>query len=252
MKYNKLFAALSGCLLLAACSETQDVAPIGEDFEIIPNPTSLDITSEKNQMWHAGNKRVIIYYGYNFNSPEFVADTTELLINSFGAAADDGLIETIVFPDDFKHGQRGVVSDFKNFIDSENDDIAGILILGAPEKTHRALAQLQDSYDGQIPFPVISFFPQDDILGVEDTSSLVIDRVQADAGNLEETEFTINVSDAAKLVQNAVEYLLLLDGPVTEKETLGRHAAAMLPGVRLRRYTDSESGIYSINHFVIE
>ena len=51
-------------------------------------------------------------------------------------------------------------------------NIAGIITIGAPENTHYALAKLQDS---DYKNPIFSVFPQDDILGTESGSTLVID-----------------------------------------------------------------------------
>jgi len=233
-------------------------------LEITENPISLEIKdasqaeidSEENhnQLWHATNKKILILFGYNYNDEEFIKKATDRLSESFGISENGGIIVPVVFPDDFRHKDKAVTVDFFNILNEENLDLAGLITLGAPEKTYRALIKLQDQWNGQIPFPVISMFPQDDILGIEDTSNIVINQVEkaeSDESLLEESEGN-GVQDAEIILENAVSYILNLNGAPEKDATLAAHVRQMLPGKKIHRYTDSETGLYSINHFVIE
>lgn len=215
------------------------------------NKISLE---DRNQLWHATNKKVIILFGYNYNDKSFVEKASKKLFDSFGNSEDGGVIVPIVFPDEFRHKDKAVNSDLFNILNDNSLDIAGFISLGAPEKTYRALTRIQDLWNGHIPFPVISMFPQDDILGIEDTSSIVINQVQkaeSDEHMITESE-EIRVQDAEDILVNAVSYILELEGAPEKDASLATHVRQMLPGKKIHRYTDSETGLYSINHFVIE
>ncbi len=218
------------------------------------NSENEGLLEDRNQLWHATNKKVIILFGYNYNDESFVEKATKKLSGIFGHSEDGGVIVPVVFPEGFRHKDKAVTSDLFNILDDNSLDIAGFISLGAPEKTYRALTRIQDQWNGQIPFPVISMFPQDDILGIEDTSSIVINQVQkaeSDENMITESEET-GVQDAEEILANAVSYILDLTGAPEKDAALATHVRQMLPGKKVHRYTDSETGLYSINHFVIE
>ncbi|MCQ2585028.1 MAG: hypothetical protein MJ185_05505 [Treponema sp.] len=225
------------------------------NIEIKDSTPENDLSiEERNQLWHATNKKIIILFGYNYNDESFVEKATKKLSDSFGLSEDGGVIVPVVFPDGFRHKDKAVTSDLFNILDDSSLDIAGFISLGAPEKTYRALTRIQDQWNGQIPFPVISMFPQDDILGIEDTSSIVINQVQqaeSDENLITESEET-GIQDAEEILANAVSYILELEGAPEKDAALATHVRQMLPEKKVHRYTDSETGLYSINHFVIE
>ncbi|MCQ2572547.1 MAG: hypothetical protein MJ182_01500 [Treponema sp.] len=229
--------------------------------EINENPLTLEIedsnyneTESKNQLWHPTNKKIIVLFGYNYNDSNFVTKTLSLLNEQFGLNENDGAIYPVVFPDDFRHKDKAVSVDLYNILDDDFIDVAGFISLGAPEKTYRALTKIQDKWNGQIPFPVISIFPQDDILGIEDTSTIVINQIQqaeTEESLLTESEQT-GIADAELILKNTVSYILRLEGAPEKDGNLANHIRQMLPGKIIHRYTDSETGLFSINHFVIE
>jgi len=229
--------------------------------QITETPINIDIKdsafSEEtphNQLWHAGNKKLYVLFGYNYNDAEFVSKATALLSETFGLYENGGVIIPIVFPDGFRHKDKAVTVDLLNYLNDETMDTLGFVSLGAPENTYRALTKLQDQWQTSSPFPVVSIFPQDDILGIEHTSSIVLNQIQ----NAESEENFITESenhtmaDADILLKSVCEYLILLDGTPEKDASLAAHVKQMLPGRKIRRYTDSETGLYSINHFVIE
>ncbi len=222
-----------------------------ESFSLDENPK---VPYEAIQHWHATNKKILILFGYEYNDQEFISRAIERLSSNFGLFDDGGIVIPVVFPEGFRHKDKAVTVDLFNILDDNSIDIAGFISLGAPEKTYRALTKLQDKWDGQIPFPVISMFPQDDILGIEDTSTIVINQIQKaenEESLITESEHS-GVEDADLILDKAVAYILKLNGAPEKDAALATHVRQMLPGKKIHRYIDSETGLYSINHFVIE
>lgn len=247
---------LAICLSLFSCSKPHKAVDNNEITEVPLNieikDSNLDTEAPVNQLWHISNKKIFILFGYDYNDPEFVEKATKRLSNSFGLYEDGGIIIPVVFPDGFRHKDKAVSVDLFNILD--DDDIAGFISLGAPEKTYRALSRIQDLWNGEIPFPVISMFPQDDILGIEDTSSIVINQIQHaenEESLITESEHRA-VPDADLILEKAVSYILKLKNSPSKDAALAAHLRQMLPGKHIHRHSDSETGLYSINHFVIE
>lgn len=246
------FAALLLSLSTGCKKKTPKTVNIETPVTIEIKDTSQDFSSD-TQLWHKENKKIYVLFGYNYNEDDFTIRAINLLSKNFGLYENGGIIEPIVFPKSFRHGEKAVNSDLFNIL---NDDveICGFVSLGAPENTHRALARIQDQWDGQIPYPVISLFPQDDTLGIEDTSTLVINRLQkADTEEGLVTESVEdNFSDTDEILLKTISYILMLDGSVEKDAALFTHIKQMLNGNKIHRYADSETGLFSINHFVIE
>ena len=174
---------------------------------------------------------------------------------NFGLDEDGGLIYPLSYPDDFKHGTRGYASDFASILQSNELDLAGVVLLGAPENTHTALAKNQDKWEQEVPYPVIALFPQDDVLGIESTCDIVVDKGQTAGltGELapEESDGQIH-ANAPEIIIETIRYIQLLDGAPSRSNELQKHMEQMLEGYQFHRYTDPESGLMSINHFVLK
>ena len=99
------------------------------------------------QKWHVTNKRVAVLFGYDFNNPEIKEKLLAQLSENFGLDEDGGLIYPLSYPDDFKHGIKGYASDFTAILLADNLDLCGVVLLGAPENTHIALARNQDKWE---------------------------------------------------------------------------------------------------------
>ena len=209
---------------------------------------------ETPQKWHLTNKRVCVLFGYDFNNPVVKEELLSLLRENFGLDEDGGLIYPLTYPDDFKHGIRGYASDFAAILQSDELDLCGVVLLGAPENTHTALARNQDKWEQEVPYPVIALFPQDDVLGIESTCDIVVDKGQTAglAGEVapEESDGQIH-QNAPEIIVETIKYIQLLDGAPSRTQALQKHMEQMLEGYQFHHYIDPESGLQSINHFVL-
>ena len=247
-----LFAAL---VLFCACKKQKNQ-------ETDSNPVQLNVQQSsdsqaletQNQTWHVTNKRVCVIFGYDFNTSEAVEKFTALLQERYGLENDGGLIYTIIYPDSFKHGSRGYASELTSLLSGTDRDLAGVIILGAPENTHTAFAKLQDYWEQQVPYPIYALFPQDDVLGLESTCDFVLDKEQQTdlTGDIapEETVSEI-ILEAPEVLTDCIDYMLNMEGPFVKDSTLPKHVQQMLKDKKIHHYVDPESGIQSINHFVL-
>lgn len=251
MKKILIISLAAITLLSTGCSKkhTQSQLPAEESIEITLQPTDTKIP-EIPQTWHITNKRICVIFGYDFNTPEIYEPLKAQLSQKFGLNEDGGLIYPLVYPEDFKHAPKGYSSDLYSILNDDENDFAGLIILGAPEKTHLALARLQDKWEQTVPYPIIALYPQDDVLGMEAACDVVIDQGQNSDGNLEESEQVI--SDADEVLIETINYLIALGVPMTRDTSVQTHVQQMYKNKNIRRYVDSESGLQSINHFVFK
>ena len=257
---KKITAVISGLFMISSLGMIFSAChKESKDYDI----NSLDLTlnqgnsedlSATPQKWHVTNKKICVLFGYDFNNPEVKEPLIALLKENFGLAEDGGLIYPLTYPEDFKHGIRGYATDFAAALQAEDLDLAGIVLLGAPENTHSALAKNQDKWEQNVPYPVIALFPQDDVLGIESTSDLVIDKGQTAGitGEIapEESDGQI-YSEAPAVIVETIKYMLSLEGSPSRTQELQKHMEQMLKGYQFHHYSDPESGLQSINHFVI-
>ena len=247
-----LFAAL---VFFGACKKQK--AHVSESEQLFINvqqSSDSQALETQNQTWHVTNKRVCVIFGYDFNTSEAVEKFTALLQERYGLENDGGLIYTIIYPDSFKHGSRGYASELTSLLSGTDRDLAGVIILGAPENTHTAFAKLQDYWEQQVPYPIYALFPQDDVLGLESTCDFVLDKEQQTdlTGDIapEETVSEI-ILEAPEVLTDCIDYMLNMEGPFVKDSTLPKHVQQMLKDKKIHHYVDPESGIQSINHFVL-
>ncbi len=247
-------AVITISILSVSCNKNQ------QDYDADSINLTLNQTEEVNlqtepQKWHVTNKRVCVLFGYDFNNPEVKENLLQLLKENFGLAEDGGLIYPISYPDDFKHGTRTYASDFTAMLQSEELDLAGIVLLGAPENTHTALARNQDKWEQNVPYPVVALFPQDDVLGIESTCDIVVDKGQTAGltGEIAPQENDEQIhKNAPEIIIETIKYIQILDGAPSRTKALQKHMEQMLEGYKFHHYTDPESGLMSINHFVLD
>ena len=248
-----LSAALTLSIGFNSCKKNQKKNDSNSVDLTLNNVEELSLQNDP-QKWHVTNKRVCVLFGYDFNNPEIKESLLELMQQNFGLDEDGGLIYPLSYPDDFKHGTRGYASDFASILQSDELDLAGVVLLGAPENTHTALAKNQDKWEQEVPYPVIALFPQDDVLGIESTCDIVVDKGQTAGltGELapEESDGQIH-ANAPEIIIETIRYIQLLDGAPSRSNELQKHMEQMLEGYQFHRYTDPESGLMSINHFVL-
>lgn len=241
-------------LTFSSCAKEEPVPVDLTAFDLQVYDSESAIISDKISQWHITNKKILVIFGYDFNKPEIVKEIKTSLGNRFGLSEDGGLISTIIYPDDFKHPQRGYVTELTSYLATE-DELSGVIILGAPENTHIALARHQDFWNQNVPYPVITFFPQDEILGLEATCDLVIDKGQAAeiTGEIVQDEVESEFfTESVQIISNAIHYVSLLDGALEANNSLKGHVSQMMKNKKLHHFTDPETGLQSVNHFVLD
>lgn len=252
MKIKTFFTfALCASIALTGCKKEKPVNT--EDTIALEIKNSSESLDNYTKTWHITNKRILLVLGYGANEDEQVEQITSSLSKTFGLAQDSGEIITMVYPKDFHHSGRSYVSDLKAVLDNNETDYAGIIIVGAPENTHLALSDNMSKWDEELPYPVFSLFPQDDILGTQASSDIVIDNnISATSTNQEETESgnDFSVDEIISILENAINYMNALDGAVKGDQLA--HVTNMFPDKKIRRYVDPDSGLHAINHFILE
>ncbi|HAH61303.1 MAG TPA: hypothetical protein DCL73_04320 [Treponema sp.] len=218
------------------------VKPAGQDGDDLKLPT---------QTWHVSDDCICILFGYGYNDADFVRSMTAELYKKYGDAADGGLILSLVFPDNFKRGTKSIAAELPLFVNGKN--VRGVILLGAPENTNYGIAHLQDSYDGFPSFPVFSFFSQDDVAGMEGTADFVLDKAQeADIdGAVKDESEQLFVKEAPDMIRRSIKYMLALDAPLPKDKNLSAHLKSIVGKVSVSRYVDPETGLQSVNHFVM-
>ena len=251
-----LFSAISLLIILAAsCKKDKTPLPESDSLQLNIQPSAnSQVLDSQNQHWHVTNKRICVIFGYDFNAPEAVEKFTALLQERYGLESEGGLIYTLTYPDSFKHGAKSYSSELTAALTGTDRDLAGIIILGAPENTHTAFAKLQDYWEQNIPYPIYALFPQDDVLGLESTCDFVLDKEQPTdlTGDIapEETVSQI-ILEAPEVLTDCIDYMLEIEGPFIKDSSLPKHIQQMLKNKRIHHYVDPESGIQSINHFIL-
>jgi len=237
---------------LCSCQKKQAVVVAEPEPEENLTPSSLKNIDANTQQYLNG-KHVFVLLGYGYNDDDFVEKTKAYISQKFGLKTEesDGLVRLAVYPNDFMKGSSARISMLYTMLEEEN--LAGIIILGAPEATNASLARLQDKNNGVYPYPVFSLFPQDDMLGSEATALFVLDYAQK-AGILEDEEVDYKPDfDADTLIANSIQTMLNPREPIPDTADLMPFVQKIVgPNRTITRYTDTESGLQSQNHFIFE
>lgn len=242
--------------LFFSCNKDSETMISDEANDIILSDFNGDAKSvlAKKQLWHCTNKKILVVLGYDFNVYPISDNLINILSERFGLAEDGGLISYVIYPEGFKHNGRFFASDLFAVIDDFQHDLAGIVILGAPENTHIALARVQDLWGDEIPYPVVALFPQDDVLGIESTCDFILEKKNNDSIKVD-TNLTEENSDffedAPTVISNIINYIFESEGCYERDSSLLVHVNQALKNNTVRHYVDPESGIPSINHFVL-
>lgn len=248
MKGKKSAVLLAVCAVLFwGCKEKKasgmhDVS--GNIIEIQPRESA-----EKSSGGHArisGSGNICVLFGYGFNSGDFISRAIETLSREFGLAENGGIVLPAVFPDDL-HGR---ISNLKELID--RNTVRAVILLGAPENTHAVLARILEEWNEKPAFNIFSLFPQDDVLGQEGTCNFVLDAQVSPEAELGGDLQSGTDEDILSILVSSVEYAALLPGVLPQDSELHAHVQAIAGKRTVVRYVDSETGIQSSNHFVIE
>jgi len=240
--------------LLTGCKKNKTPVYDSNSIDLTINESSIENISPTQNKWHATNKRICVVFGYDFNTPEQTSNLLSLLSENFGLDSEDGLIYPLIYPTDFKHGVRGYASDLAAALQDNDREFIGVVILGAPENTHTALAKNQDKWNRELPYPVVALFPQDDVLGLEATCDIIIDKGQAAklSGEIGEEETAGQlIAEAPEVLIETIKYISELTYSLPKDSKIQTHVAQMYKGRSFHHYTDPETGLKSINHFVL-
>lgn len=248
-----LLSAAAIIFTISGCNKNTKIQLPDEALSLEITETSEQI-NQTTQLWHLTNKRILVLFGYNFNTPETVTQIKTLLQQKYGLDQDGGLILPLIYPDDFKHGSKSLVSELTSVIQSDNYDFSGIILLGAPENTHKALAIIQDSWEMNMQYPIVALFPQDDVLGIESTCDFVLDKgAKSPAGEMDNEETEVQIyTETPELLISIIDYIKALKTPPAKDKDLQTHFLQMLKNRKIRHYADPETGLVAINHYVLE
>lgn len=201
--------------------------------------------------WIPSDKKICVVFGYGYNTEEFITEMKKRFEKKYGLAKDGALVYPLVFPDDFKTAGKDRISMLDELL--ENIQLRGLIIIGAPENTHNAVNALKRQYDGHLPFPVFSFFPQDDILGMEYASDFVLEKAQVSGVIPDNEEAVVITAEVCDVLDNAVHYMSLLDSPLSADSYLHTYVQTLVGNAgTVVRYVDPESGLQAVNHFVLK
>lgn len=240
-------------LNLTACekksSKTYENSDIVTLYEAGEDSKDLEL---QTQLWHVSDECICVLYGYGYNDDTFVKEMNESLFSRYGNYVDGGLIYPLVFPNDFKRGTKNYISFLYDYLVELN--VRGIVMLGAPDGTHVALTKLQDHFDGKIPYPVISLFSQDDVLAMEYSSDFVLDKAQKAEinGLIQNEEGQDFVNEVPDILKECVKCIDFSDAPFEKNAELYEIVRKVAVNKKTGRYADPETGLISINHFVLE
>lgn len=249
-----IFFAVTGCNKQKSLSMNLEGAQL-----ITPAPvTDQDMIALQEVGNYVESQRKIgVLLGYGYNDDAFVEATLEEIHRTLGLAEQGGAVIPYIYPQDFMRGGTARISALSDML--EEDGVHGLVVVGAPEGTHRALAALQNTELDRALYPVISLMPQDDILGIESGSDIVIEYVPASAtaeGELVAESGTYQ-ENVPQLIARSAYYLTLLPaeyfGGFPQDLDLLSHARQLAGSSWVvSRYIDPETGLCPMNHFVID
>ncbi len=218
-----------------------------KDVENSVQTTNSEQKMNRNDLWHGDDGCVCVLFGYGFNDDTFYNEAIEKLDKEYGLEENGGLILPVKFPDDLKSR----ISNLRSFLDGKN--IRGLILLGAPEDTYKTISNINDDWDGMCPYPIYSFFPQDDILGEEAVCNFIIEYERSAEDEVSTEGMTQKIDEQAEdLILSSVRYIMISEYPLPSDSDLHKHVQNIAGKRKIRRYTDQDTGLQSINHFIIE
>ena len=258
MKKLILLSILS-LILFSGCNgkNNNQTGSSSVELKVDTKKSNSAAVDELIQKWNITNKRIVVLFGYDFNSEEMVSKLQKKLEQRYGLDEDGGLIISYIYPDNFKHNGKGFSSEFPTLVNESDKDISGMVLLGAPEGTENALSRIQYFWELNVPYPVIALFSQEEAAGLEANCDIVIDKAQKaeiTGGIAPEETITEIIEDAPEILCDTIDYILSLNGSIPKdlkKNEIKEHVKVMLKNREFSQYKDPESGLLSINHFVL-
>lgn len=247
---------ISSVLIFSGCKDEKKAVSENTSSSVPAKSNTPELLRklDKETKENLKGKNVVVILGYGYNDEASIAKITDNLSAKFGIETEEeqGLMSVFIYPDDFMTAGKARVSTLVDLLEFRN--LAGLVILGAPEGMNIALSKLQDSTeDGKLSYPVLSFFSQDDVLAAEATADFVLDYAhKSDGLETEVTDF-IPDFDFITLLDSAVYSVITLKEPLKGSGSLENFAANLFNGKRnVTHYIDVETGLPSINHFIFE
>lgn len=257
---------LCGVLAAAGISCSAEKAPtVDEQLADLPETVSwiADTTSHTLPSWIPGDyPRIAVLFGHGYTKEG--AETAErervigVLEQQFGLAENDGLILPFIFDSSYINGKAIRLAFISELLAGYN--LSGLIVVAAPERTHAALARLQDS---GATYPVYSVFPQDEPLETEGSSTFVLDFSQTvtvsddpdGQESLTPEEHQGYNGDVAQVLVRVVQTMKNREKEASEGETVTAQINAIVQSLQkdlpLMPFIDPESGIRAQNHYVI-
>lgn len=232
----------------------------------VPNYSAISRYSSKDGI-------ICVLFGYGFNDGEFLDDFLGILQKRYGLETDGGIILPVIFTENDVEGQLSIAKISSLYDIISERDIKGIILLGAPDGTHRYLTKLRQDWDDNPPYAIFSLMPQDDVLGEEFNCDFVLEYERNVSLEDEEVEVKTVDKTAEQIVLRAIRYMVdlpddryyparfppagqtaakALRSSIFSDQDLHSHVQSIVGEKKVRRYVDGETGIQSINHFVIE
>lgn len=249
MYFRRISSILSlfyGMLFVFSCGNSSTKIVLDENTLIIePKESSEDMGNKSQSLWTNDEGVVVVLFGYGFNEPSFTNSILQKIKDEFGVENENGLVLPVIFPDDL-HNRISSLNDFLG-----DRQIRGIILLGAPERTHIALAKIHNDWDNMTPFNIFSFFPQDEALGQEGTCNFVVEYPRLHTELSEDSGVIQSADESVEIIMNSIRYVAQLPRSIPCDQDLQFHVQNILKGKKIKPYVDSETGITSVNHFLI-
>ena len=209
---------------------------------------------------HAGGRNVVLFLGHGFADAEKKRNLTDYLDRTCGLFQNGGLISVLSYPEDVTVAGKIRLSSLLSKLTElhERGELSAFITIGAPQGIHSVLASLQD---GGIEIPVFSIFPQDDVLGTEAGSDLVIDyrpapvKKEADVAHDSAEDADLEYKGDFGTVLLPLIRVILNWSEMKESPMLVpslRREFFKQTGCNLVIYTDPVTGLRSENHYVLE
>ena len=251
----KNLLTVSACIFLflfSGCKKQETKSVPAAENTVARAAKLLNLPSQITES--LSGKNIFVLLAHNFNDEKSVEDFTKTLDENFGVHSQDtpGLIKILVYPQDFTVSGKVRITSLYTILKDENP--AGLVTLGAPEGLCNAIAKLEDTQENSVlPYPVIQLFPQDNILGTEAVSTIVLDYAQTlETSISEETIFQINFNPEEILI-NSIEEIILERGKILKNRNLLLTVQNILGSkYKVANYIDSETSLQSVNHFIFE
>ncbi|MBO7135688.1 MAG: hypothetical protein J6V73_03570 [Spirochaetaceae bacterium] len=230
MKRIRFFLCIAACMVLLASCEKKVEEPVAG--------AAVQLQNEESKIAINDGGITAILFAYNYNSPEFVKDCLAYLDSEFGLEENGGIIRPLVFPDDFKSGNKTRINLLRDYVRETN--VNALIALGAPEDTAAALTVLRDQ---GWKTPVYSLFPQDEPLPSEYVSAFVLENA--------DLQRPVDAEALFQLLANLVRY------SQTAEELNTASIKGTLQDItgfdwQVLPYIDTETGIRPANHFVLQ